>query len=153
MAVKRKTKTGVKEVQKSKLPQWGESYSGLALGLIVVIVVGILFFTFGRNKRTQDISSTQDGPVEKQQGEETQMAEEYVVKPGDDLWSIAKNVYNDGYKWVEIAKANNLQNPDTILPGSKISIPKIKENSVTSQGGLDAVVSKGETSMSNAFRA
>src|SRR3990167_304224 len=127
MAVKRKTKTGVKEVQKSKLPQWGESYSGLALGLIVVIVVGILFFTFGRNKRTQDISSTQDGPVEEQQGEETQMAEEYVVKPGDDLWSIAKNVYNDGYKWVEIAKANNLQNPDTILPGSKISIPRSEE--------------------------
>lgn len=32
----------------------------------------------------------------------------YTVAKGDHLWSVAVRAYGDGYKWVEIAKANNI---------------------------------------------
>lgn len=32
----------------------------------------------------------------------------YTVVKGDHLWSVAVRTYGDGYKWVEIAKANNI---------------------------------------------
>ncbi|HEX7042968.1 MAG TPA: LysM peptidoglycan-binding domain-containing protein, partial [Patescibacteria group bacterium] len=39
----------------------------------------------------------------------------YTVTKGDDLWNIAVRAYGDGYKWVDIAKANNLSNPGLIF--------------------------------------
>lgn len=48
----------------------------------------------------------------------------YTVKAGDDLWSIAVRAYNDGYKWVDIAKANNLSNPGLIYAGNVLKIPR-----------------------------
>jgi nucleoid-associated protein YgaU len=48
----------------------------------------------------------------------------YTVTHGDSLWSIAVKSYGDGYKWVEIAKANNLSHPNTIHPGNKLVLPK-----------------------------
>ncbi len=49
----------------------------------------------------------------------------YVVKRGDYLWKIAVEYYNDGYKWVEIAKVNNLKNPDLLFAGQKLIMPTI----------------------------
>ncbi|NOY15133.1 MAG: LysM peptidoglycan-binding domain-containing protein [bacterium] len=49
----------------------------------------------------------------------------YVVKPGDYLWKIAKQHYQDGFKWVEIAKANKLTNPDLLYTGQKLILPEI----------------------------
>ncbi len=48
----------------------------------------------------------------------------YVVQKGDDLWHIALKKYSDAYKWVEIAKANKLTNPDLIHPGNELVLPK-----------------------------
>lgn len=50
--------------------------------------------------------------------------ENYTVKTGDSLWDIAVNVYQDGYRWVDIAKANNLANPDIIHSGNVLVLPK-----------------------------
>lgn len=47
----------------------------------------------------------------------------YTVVAGDNLWSIAVRSYGDGYQWVNIAKANNLSNPDLIYPGNVLKIP------------------------------
>ncbi len=49
----------------------------------------------------------------------------YVVKRGDYLWKIAQRYYNDGYKWVEIARVNNLKNPNLLFAGQKLIIPTI----------------------------
>lgn len=49
---------------------------------------------------------------------------EYVVKTGDSLWKIAIAQYGDGYKWVEIAKANKLTHPDIIHAGNRLAIPR-----------------------------
>jgi len=48
----------------------------------------------------------------------------YIVARGDYLWSIAIRAYGDGFKWVEIAKANKLSNPDLIHSGLKLQLPR-----------------------------
>jgi nucleoid-associated protein YgaU len=47
----------------------------------------------------------------------------YTVVKGDCLWDIAVRAYGDGFKWTEIAKANNLENPNLIHPGNTLILP------------------------------
>lgn len=47
----------------------------------------------------------------------------YTVVRGDNLWNIAVAAYGDGFKWVEIAKANALTNPQIIHAGNVLKIP------------------------------
>jgi nucleoid-associated protein YgaU len=50
----------------------------------------------------------------------------YVVKSGDSLSKIAKDVYDDGKKYMKIYEANKAtigDNPDKIKPGQKLQIP------------------------------
>lgn len=51
-------------------------------------------------------------------------ADSYTVEKGDYLWDIAVRAYGDGYKWVDIAKANNLTNPDLIFSGNVLKLPR-----------------------------
>ncbi|OGG00319.1 hypothetical protein A2Y99_01885 [Candidatus Gottesmanbacteria bacterium RBG_13_37_7] len=53
----------------------------------------------------------------------TERPASYTVVKGDSLWKIALKQYNNGYKWVDIAKANNLKNPDLIYSGNVLSLP------------------------------
>ncbi len=48
----------------------------------------------------------------------------YTVVKGDCLWKIAVRAYGDGYKWVKIARENNLANPDLIHPGNVLLISR-----------------------------
>ncbi|MGA2910731.1 MAG: LysM peptidoglycan-binding domain-containing protein [Candidatus Microgenomates bacterium] len=48
----------------------------------------------------------------------------YTVVKGDNLWKIAVRAYGDGYKWVEIAKTNNLKNPNLIFSGNVLVLPR-----------------------------
>jgi nucleoid-associated protein YgaU len=48
----------------------------------------------------------------------------YTVVRGDSLWKIAVRAYGDGYKWVEIAKANNLKSPNIIHAGNVFVLPR-----------------------------
>ncbi len=48
----------------------------------------------------------------------------YTVEQGDYLWEIAVRAYGDGYKWVEIARANSLADPDKIFSGNVLSLPR-----------------------------
>lgn len=50
----------------------------------------------------------------------------YTVKPGDNLWNIAKEKYGSGAAYTKIYEANkNLigGNPNLIFPGQKLTIP------------------------------
>ncbi|MDZ4711746.1 MAG: LysM peptidoglycan-binding domain-containing protein [bacterium] len=47
----------------------------------------------------------------------------YVVKSGDTLSKIAKEFYGDANKYMDIAKANNIDNPDKINVGQELNIP------------------------------
>jgi len=54
----------------------------------------------------------------------TDIPENYTVKAGDTLWDIAVTIYNDGYRWTEIATLNNLANPDLIHSGNVLTLPR-----------------------------
>lgn len=49
----------------------------------------------------------------------------YTVKKGDSLWGIAKAHYGDGSKYTKIYNANKdkINNPNSIYPGQKLTIP------------------------------
>jgi len=48
----------------------------------------------------------------------------YTIQKGDNLWEIAVRAYGDGYRWVDLAKANQLENPNIIHPGNELQIPR-----------------------------
>jgi nucleoid-associated protein YgaU len=48
----------------------------------------------------------------------------YTVQKGDHLWGIAVRAYNDGYRWVEIARVNNILTPGTIYSGTVLKLPR-----------------------------
>lgn len=68
-----------------------------------------------------------NGIVGSQTDKATPTVSEYTVKAGDNLWTIAQNVYGDGYAWVQIAQANAavIANPDYIHVGTKLSMPNL----------------------------
>lgn len=48
----------------------------------------------------------------------------YEVAKGDNLWNIAVRAYQDGYRWVDIARENDLLNPGIIHPGNILRLPR-----------------------------
>lgn len=46
----------------------------------------------------------------------------YTVKSGDCLWNICKQYLGDGSKYPEIAKLNNISNPNLIYPGQVLKL-------------------------------
>lgn len=51
--------------------------------------------------------------------------EAYTVKPGDNLWDIARDKFGDGMKWQDIYKLNHDivgKNPDLIFPGQELNL-------------------------------
>jgi nucleoid-associated protein YgaU len=56
--------------------------------------------------------------IEVREGQQT-----YTVRPGDTLSKISKDFYGDANKYGQIAKANNLDNPDQIKVGQQLLIP------------------------------
>lgn len=48
----------------------------------------------------------------------------YTVVQGDSLWTIAVAVYGDGYRWVDIANTNSLDNPNIIHSGNVFTLPQ-----------------------------
>jgi nucleoid-associated protein YgaU len=101
-----------------------DSYVSLALGLAVILVVGMITFNYFKAKMQ---STTKSETEQAQQKEETVLLPStYTVKAGDTLWSIAENFYNSGYNWVDIQKANTLNNPNYVEEGQVLQIPDVK---------------------------
>jgi nucleoid-associated protein YgaU len=47
----------------------------------------------------------------------------YTVQPGDNLSKISQRFYGDANKYMSIAKANNLKDPNKIAAGQELIIP------------------------------
>jgi nucleoid-associated protein YgaU len=54
------------------------------------------------------------------------VAKTYVVKPGDTLMAIAAAHFGNGAMWRLIAETNGIENPRALVPGRKLSIPKVR---------------------------
>lgn len=59
-----------------------------------------------------------------QTGKVTITGARYIIQSGDYLWKIATDAYGDGYGWVRIAQANNLEDPNVIHVGNELVIPR-----------------------------
>lgn len=46
----------------------------------------------------------------------------YTVQPGDSLWKICKNFFDDGGRYSEIASINGIANPNLIYTGQKLKL-------------------------------
>lgn len=104
--------------------RFGESYTSLVLGIVVVIIASILLVSFLRGRGLQ-VNDTDKGTssTDTTISQESTGGKTYTVKAGDDLWKIAEREYNDGFEWAAIAKANNLQNPGVIEVGAQLKLP------------------------------
>lgn len=49
----------------------------------------------------------------------------YTVKSGDTLWAICKRELNDGSRYPEVVKLNNIPNANLIYPDQKINLPDL----------------------------
>lgn len=123
-----------------------QSYLSLILGLIILLVAGILVFNYFKR------AEPSLGPAQQTVNQEEQKAEEpkedlkdvapenlpgkYTAKEGDTLFDLAQTYYNDGTQYSKIAEANKLADPNLILIGQELEIPKLERAGPdTSTGG------------------
>ena len=62
----------------------------------------------------------------------------HTVQKNETVWSIAVNYYGDGFKWVDIATENKIENASVIEIGQKLTISKVP---TISQNKSDAITS------------
>lgn len=113
-----------------------QSRLSLILGVLIVIVAGILLFNY-LNKNKAEL-----GPAQNTIGQDVtpaQLPGKYTVKEDDTLFVIAEKYYNNGEKYSEIAKANNLTNADQIEAGQILEIPKLETVAIQSTAPNTAV--------------
>ncbi|NIN92953.1 LysM peptidoglycan-binding domain-containing protein [bacterium] len=49
----------------------------------------------------------------------------HLVKKGECLWKVAEKYYQNGFRYKEIAQANQIHSPYTIYPGQSLTIPHL----------------------------
>lgn len=78
----------------------------------------------GQKITLPQVSATPTPEVTNGQSESSIKGSTYIIQKDDNLWDISVRAYGDGYKWTEIAKANNLFNPDLIFSGNSLKLPR-----------------------------
>ena len=104
--------------------KFGESYTSLILGIVVVIIVLILLIAFVRGRSADKGNEQATSSTQTEESVKT-----YVVQSGDDLWSIAENEYGSGYEWVTIAEENKLADPSLLEEGTELILPPVEDSS------------------------
>lgn len=112
-----------------------DSFVSLALGLAVVLVIGMLVFNYFSGKRQAGMSAQ----PEEQTQETVTLPTTHVVKSGESLWTIAETYYKNGFNWVEIQKVNGLISPDYLMVGQSLTIP-----AVSGVGQISATTTEGK---------
>jgi nucleoid-associated protein YgaU len=113
--------------------KWGESYTSLFLGAVVVVVVFVLAFSFIKSRSNMKGQTQSTSTVSQEETAQGAMPKMYTVKKGDYLWSIAEKIYGSGYNWVDLANSNKLQNPNILYVGTKLVVPDVKSKELTVQ--------------------
>ena len=126
-----------------------ESVISLVLGVAVVGISAVLLYNIFQTKtstKTTIPGTTQENGISGVTGATglsvntkpevpTQLPTKHKVKNGEDLWNISLKYYKSGYNWINIAKANNLVNPDLLQAGQELIIPKVE--AIYPQGNIN----------------
>ena len=104
-----------------------ETTVSMILGAVVIIVTGILVVNYFSGRRGQTIP-----PLDIEDSET--LPSTHTVQQGEDLWKISEKYYGTGYNWLDIAKENNIANPDQLVAGQEIKIPAVTPK--LAQGGV-----------------
>ena len=132
--------------------EWSESYASLLLGLAVVLLAAVIGVTVLRGKRTHlrmETSSTSTSVFEEQKP--IQLPGKYIVVNGDDLSNISQKFYRTQDNWEDIAKANNLADPNNIPAGTQLIIPKVSGIPLSPTSNITPTQQPGGASGSNAI--
>lgn len=125
------------EEQESKLKSFfkslrmNESVISLILGAVVVVVVGVLIYNYftGINKgaKEQEQVALEGVQLVEEAGQMVpkNLPTTHKVVKGEFLWQIAEKYYQSGYNWVDIAKENKLTNPNILVEGQEVVIPRV----------------------------
>lgn len=134
---------------KRKYFKSSEEIISMFLGLVIVVVVGGLIFNyFQKNKGIVSVPGSSDEVVLSENMVNGKSGDYEVVK-GDSLWKVAVKKYGNGYAWVEIAKANSLRDPSSLEAGQKLVMPE----KVTVNGkefgliGIDTIIADNNSSV------
>lgn len=67
-------------------------------------------------------------PVEPTPSKMGTLGGKHIIKPGDKLWDLAQDYYNEAYLWPNIFRVNldKIKNPDTMVAGIEIQIPSLE---------------------------
>ena len=130
-----------KYVKQLSLP---ESYISITLGFLVVIVAGLLLYNYVTKNKGENQTSQEKTFIEKQE-EKATLPTTHTVTENETLWTIAEKYYASGYNWVTLAKENNLANPDRLLVGQTLSIPKAEVIKVETGSTLSTATEVAKT--------
>lgn len=125
-----------------------DSYISMALGLVVVLGVGLLLYNFIKAQRQLNVDKTEKQNQQEKLEQSKSLPTTYTVAPGDTLWSISEKYIKSGYNWVDIQKANYLTNADIIEVGQRLTIPDVKPIQV---GQVDSGVTTTAPSHPNTY--
>ena len=50
----------------------------------------------------------------------------FTVRRGDELWSIAAQIYRDPAQWRALALSNDIQDPRSLEPGTQLLVPRLR---------------------------
>src|SRR3989344_4675846 len=103
-----------------------DSFVSMALGLAVVLVLGMLIVNYTTSKRGAKPGAVSDQKKEASTTLNTGTPPTtHTVVEGETLWSISEKYYKSGYNWVDVQKSNTLANADYVEVGQVLTIPSV----------------------------
>jgi nucleoid-associated protein YgaU len=120
----------------------------IGLSVFVILLLIIAFYLKNNNNQVKTVKTnsaiSQIKNIFKFDKNKQIETNKYIVKQGDSLWIIAEQAYGSGYNAYDIAKANNIKNPDQIEIGQNLIIPDVKSKEPTI-GEVSSINSKNHT--------
>jgi len=126
------------DYQKIVLQKVSKNILSLFMGMIIITTLGFLtsyYYQHTPNWRNYFPQKT----AQKFSQNANQIT--YQVQEGDDLWQIAEKFYGSGFNVEDIAKLNNINDPNLIEEGQMLIMPSVTAKKSTDQGQISAISS------------